>query len=224
MRSNEEIINLLDAKRKEQNMSLSELARRVGMAKSALSRYFNKTREFPLNKVEVFATALDLPSEYILGFDTKNDSTIETIYNQLNKENQQEVYNFAEHKLEEQNKKIVPLLGQTAANPTELGYCDTIHEETVEYNVPLKADCALIVKGDSMEPIYHDGNIVFYKSQPTVENGEMAIVEVDGDGVTLKRLYFNYEEDKIILRSLNKKYKDRELAPEQVRILGKVVK
>lgn len=55
MRTNDEIIDLLNQLRKEKNLSISELARRVGMAKSALSRYFNKTREFPLNRVDDFA-------------------------------------------------------------------------------------------------------------------------------------------------------------------------
>ncbi|EOS8032141.1 helix-turn-helix transcriptional regulator, partial [Enterococcus hirae] len=55
MRSNDEIVEIIDLKRKEKELSISELARRVGMAKSALSRYFNRTREFPLNRVEEFA-------------------------------------------------------------------------------------------------------------------------------------------------------------------------
>nr|WP_216682884.1 S24 family peptidase [Enterococcus innesii] len=94
----------------------------------------------------------------------------------------------------------------------------------MEYNVPEKADCALVVHGDSMEPDYHDGDIVFYKCQITIENGETAVVEINGDGVTLKKVYFNFDEDKVILRSLNDKYEDRELNPEEVRVLGKVIK
>lgn len=39
------------------------------MSKSALSRYFNKIREFPLSRVEDFARALGVSSEYILGFE-----------------------------------------------------------------------------------------------------------------------------------------------------------
>lgn len=40
MRTNDEIITIIKTSMKEQNMSLSELARRVGVAKSAVSRYF----------------------------------------------------------------------------------------------------------------------------------------------------------------------------------------
>lgn len=69
MRTNDEIITVIKTTLKEQNMSLSELARRVGMAKSAVSRYLNLTREFPLNRAEDFAKALHISTEYLLGFE-----------------------------------------------------------------------------------------------------------------------------------------------------------
>lgn len=49
MRNNAEIIELIKQICNEKRISLSELARRTGMAKSAISRYFNLTRGFPLN-------------------------------------------------------------------------------------------------------------------------------------------------------------------------------
>ena len=60
MRTNDEIITIIKTSMKEQNMSLSELARRVGVAKSAVSRYLNLTREFPLNRAEDFAKVLGI--------------------------------------------------------------------------------------------------------------------------------------------------------------------
>ncbi|MCL2559265.1 MAG: helix-turn-helix domain-containing protein [Turicibacter sp.] len=75
MRTNDEMIDLLAKLKEEKGLSLSELARRVGHAKSGLSRYFNKTREFPLNKVDVFAKALGVTPEYLLGFDTSKKQT-----------------------------------------------------------------------------------------------------------------------------------------------------
>ncbi|MEX5935714.1 helix-turn-helix domain-containing protein [Mammaliicoccus sciuri] len=68
MRTNDEIIDLMQKTLKEKNMSISELARQVGMAKSAVSRYMNKTREFPLNRAEDFAKALGISTGYLLGF------------------------------------------------------------------------------------------------------------------------------------------------------------
>lgn len=78
MRNNDEIVAYVDNLRKSQNMSLNELARATGLAKSSLSRYFNKTRDFPVNKVHLFAKALHTTSENILGFeldDSKTNST-----------------------------------------------------------------------------------------------------------------------------------------------------
>ena len=203
------------------------------LSKSHLSQYVNGKSSPDQHKLCLLAKTLNVGEAWLLGYDVpknvkkmtsiKTKPAIEKIYNQL-EPRQAKVYNFAERQLKEQKEKSVPLLGQTAANPKELSYGDTIYDETIETNVPKNADCALVVQGDSMEPEYQNGEIVFYKSQPTVENGEMAIVEINGDGVTLKKVYFNYDEDKVILRSLNNKYADRELNPDQVRILGKVVK
>lgn len=67
MHTNDEIIDLIKDLCEEKNISLSELARRVGQAKSGVSRYFNKTRTFPLNRADVYAKALDVSSEYLLG-------------------------------------------------------------------------------------------------------------------------------------------------------------
>lgn len=77
MRTNDEIITIIKTSMKEQNMSLSELARRVGVAKSAVSRYLNLTREFPLNRAEDFAKVLGIKTEYLLGFAEREESTIQ---------------------------------------------------------------------------------------------------------------------------------------------------
>ncbi len=223
MRTNEEIVAIIEAKTEEKGLSLSELARRVGMAKSAISRYFNRTREFPLNKVSEFARVLDLKPEYILGFE-EVEHNITHIYNQLTPPRQTKVYDFASRQLHEQNNKVVPLVGATAANPQALEYADTINDISINTDVPNSADCALVVRGNSMETDYMDGSIVFYKRQDVVENGELAIVEVEGDGVTFKKILFDYENQQLILRSLNPEYPDRVLKDTEYRIIGKVVK
>lgn len=67
MRTNDEIIDLIKALCEEKNISLSELARQTNMAKSGISRYFNKTRTFPLNRADAFANALGVTTEFLLG-------------------------------------------------------------------------------------------------------------------------------------------------------------
>lgn len=79
MRTNNEIIEIIQKHMKEQDVSISELARRVDMAKSAVSRYLNLTREFPLNRAEEFSKALHISTEYLLGFDKKVNNHIKIL-------------------------------------------------------------------------------------------------------------------------------------------------
>lgn len=199
----------------------NKLSADLGISYTTITDWI-KGKTYPrIDKIELLANYFGV-SKSDLVEDAVSD--ISTIYNQLDQKRQAKVYNFADRQLREQNKKVVPLVGQTAANPTELTYGDETYDETVETNVPKSADFALVVKGDSMEPIFADGSIVFYKQQDDVENGEIAVVEIDGNGVTLKKVYFNYDDETVILRSLNDKYEDRVLHPDEVRIIGKVVK
>lgn len=51
-----------------------------------------------------------------------------------------------------------------------------------EKAVPAKADFGIRVNGDSMEPVYHDGQIVWVQRCETLEPGEVGIFEYDGNG------------------------------------------
>ena len=66
-----------------------------------------------------------------------------------------------------------------------------------------KADFALYVRGDSMEPSYYDGDIIFIKSQPAVDNGQIGIFIYDDESYIKK---YSIQEDGAYLISLNKKY------------------
>lgn len=101
MRTNDEIIEILKEEALKKELSISELARRVEMAKATVFMYFNKTREFPLNRVEKFSKVLGVSSEYLLGFDNEH-SDITAIYNQLKPKRKIKVYKYAESELKEQ--------------------------------------------------------------------------------------------------------------------------
>lgn len=213
--------------RTEKRMSLEELASKVGTSKTTLSKYERALREPKITIINSVADVLGVSVDWLIGYEDNESKDISHIYNNLETKRQQKVYSFAENQLKEQNKisempKFIDVLGQTAAG-SALNYGDSDIEKKEFKTVPKGAQYALNVKGDSMEPLIQDGSIIFYKEQPNVENGEIAIVELEGDGVTCKKVYFNFDEDKIILRSLNEKYEDMELQDYQVRIIGKVV-
>lgn len=97
--------------------------------------------------------------------------------------------------------KKVPLLGTTAAGEPILseehfeGYVSTTED----------ADFCLRVHGDSMNGIgIYDKDIVFVKAQEEVESGQVAVVRINGDAVTLKRVYRN--DASVILQSENPDY------------------
>lgn len=116
----------------------------------------------------------------------------------------------------------VPLLGTIACGEPILA-AENI-EDNVEVPEHIHADFALRCKGDSMiNARIHDGDIVYIRQQPAVNNGEIAAVLI-GDEATLKRVYVY--EDHVVLQPENPAYeplvyfKD---AMQAVRILGKAV-
>ena len=97
-------------------------------------------------------------------------------------------------------------------------------EGYAELDIRVKADFALRCHGDSMINAHiFDGDLVFIRKQPDVENGEIAAVVIDGEA-TLKRVY-KYP-NRLELRPENPlfpvmQYEGAEL--DTIRIIGKAV-
>ena len=224
--------NELDRLMKQSDMSNEALGELVGVNRTTVSRWRSGERSPKMAKLSEIANVFNVDARIFVGEMPKSD--ISTIYNQLNEKRQAKVYNFASEQLAEQKQKNVldfPKKGKiptiknsaSAANPMELTYGDIVVEEEEFERVPSNADFAVPIIGDSMEPVIKNGQFVFVKEQPDVEDGEIAIVEIDGDGVTCKEVYKDYESQTIILRSINELYEDRVVSPEQIRIIGKVI-
>lgn len=203
MRSNDEIIDLLEELRDERNLSISELARRTGMAKSAVSRYFNRTREFPLNRVNEFARALNVKPEYILGLDFPKPSNMVKMEKIIN----------------------VPVIGVIAAGTPILA------EQNIEEYIPVLASMVpsgdlmcLSVDGDSMAPGIPNQSNVIIRLQQDVEEGEIAAVLLNGDTeATLKRV--KRQNGMMMLISDNQNYQPIIVTKDfPARIIGKAVK
>ena len=85
---------------------------------------------------------------------------------------------------------------------------------------------ALKIKGDSMEPKFSEGDVVIVQQQSTVENGDIAVVLVNGDDATVKKFYRSNSGIKLI--SINPAYDPFFFTPDEVntlpvQIIGKVV-
>lgn len=117
-----------------------------------------------------------------------------------------------------------PLLGDIACG--EPIYADEHRESYIMSGTEIQADFCLRAKGDSMTGArILDGDIVFIKSMPVVENGAIAAVII-GDEATLKRVYWYPDEKRLRLQAENPAYRTMEfIGPEldTVRILGRAV-
>lgn len=94
--------------------------------------------------------------------------------------------------------------------------------ETIKYPVPVpNHDIALRVNGNSMEPMFHDGDVVFVKKTPEVHHGSIIIIIVN-DNAYIKKLYRRGSEVRLI--SLNPQYEDIILNPDDtIEIIGNVI-
>lgn len=200
MKTNREVVELVKKLTEEQNMSMSELGRRVGIAKSAISRYFNGTRELPLNKIGDFASVLHTTPDYLLGIDYEPPKP--------------------------QGLKI-PVLGTVAAGVPISAVEDILDYEEVPQSWENQGEFfALKIKGDSMEPRMESGDVVIVKQQPDANSGDTVIVLVNGDDATCKKL--QKTDNGIMLVSTNHKYPPMFYSTEDIQtkpvvILGKVV-
>lgn len=241
MRTNSEIVDIIIDLCNQKGWSLSEFARKLNLPKSSISRYFNKSRQLPINKINLFSDVLGVSSEYLLGIQTiasdrnKTQNELLNVYNKLETKRQTKVYDYATEQLKEQkivnmsdyieeetNWYEVKFYGSISAG-TGL-YLDDEQVETINFSsnmVPNGTDFCLKVNGDSMESMFHDGDYVFIKRETDFRNGTIGAVIVNGEAY-LKKIYIT--DNSIRLVSLNKKYNDITVSEDDtLKYVGTVV-
>ena len=218
----------------QKGWSLSEFARKLNLPKSSISRYFNKSRQLPINKINLFSDVLGVSPEYLLGIQTiasdrsKTQNELLNVYNKLDSKRQSKVYDYASRQLDEQNgiqeDKVVYLVRGRQSAAGSMIYVDDVDAEMgvlPSSIVPNGANELVQITGDSMEPIIKKGSEVYLRYQPTVEDGEIAIVRVEDEGVTCKYLFRDGEN--IVLKPENSKYDDIVVDANKVSVIGKLL-
>ena len=197
--------------RENANISQQTLADKIGISKSSINMYERGEREPGLETLEAIADFFNCDMDYLLG---KSDTRNKYIASRS--------IPSTSNIVPLPQTKAIPLLGSIACGEPILA------EENIESYVKLAkdipADFALRCKGDSMiNARIFDGDIVYIRQQPDVENGEIAAVLIDNEA-TIKRVY-KYPH-RIELRAENPTVKPFEISDEEmntVRILGKAV-
>ncbi len=121
----------------------------------------------------------------------------------------------------------IPVLGYVRAGIPIEAVEDILDYEEISQEMASQGEYfALSIKGDSMEPRITEGDVVIVRKQSIVENGELAVVLVNGNDATVKKFYKN--ENGVTLLSTNPSYDPFYYSKEDVeklpiKVIGKVV-
>ena len=100
-------------------------------------------------------------------------------------------------------------------------YLNDVRVEQIELPIDVDADFVIPIKGDSMEPDYHDGDLVFIQTSVELNDGVIGVFNYNGDAY-IKQLVI--DKDQAYLHSLNPAYKDMPITTDtDFRIIGEVV-
>ena len=195
--------DIMRVRRQELGLTLEEVGDYVGVGKSTVRKWEHGDIEnMKRDKIALLSKILKLsPLTFITG---------------------EVEYGTPDNIIPLPKMKKIPLLGTIACGEPILA-AENI-EALISADENLNADFALRCKGDSMiNARIFDGDIVYIREQPDVEDGEIAAVLI-GEEATLKRVY-KYPS-KVVLRPENPLYDDMIYSKEEmneVRILGKAV-
>jgi repressor LexA len=149
--------------RTTKGMTQEQVAGLLGVHRTTYNRYEKGLRSPDLETVSKLATIFGVTTDYLLG----------------SKPNEQDPDQI----------RLIPLLGSVPAG-TPIEAIEDIEEYIDIYPRFVKHGelFALRVQGDSMEPDLRNGDIVVIEKQEYVENGQIAVVRVNGEDFTIKRV------------------------------------
>lgn len=203
-----EIKDILSQRRKELNLTMKQVADRVGVSEGTISRWESgKIADMRRDKIMAYAQALNISPAVIMGWDDINSlsSTQKPAYTGMR----------------------IPVLGRVAAGIPIDAIEDILDWEDISDDMSKTGRFfGLRIKGDSMQPRIIEGDVVIVRCQPDAESGDIVIVQVNGDTATCKRL--SKHESGISLISFNPSYPPMVYTNEQIEqlpvtIIGKVV-
>ena len=199
--------DLICKRRLELGMTMKELANKVGVSEATISRWESgDIANMRRDKIALLARALNVTPAYLMGWDIPSKNSLP------------EYDNIFPLRL-----KKFRLLGDIACGKPILA---NEEYDYIKAGADIQADFCLRAEGDSMIGArIHNGDIVFIREQPMVENGEIAAVIIN-DEATLKRWYYYPDKHKLMLVAENPKYEPLVYLGEElneVKCLGKAI-
>jgi repressor LexA len=197
----------------ERGLRQEDIGKIVHAGKSTVSQWENNIHVPDLETVTKIVAALNIPLDYLLG---RTDSR----FGDRAAEEAQVPYSH------HANLRLIPVLGIIRAGDPLFAYENIIGYEPVNADEIKNGDYFFLkVTGDSMSgpgSRIQEGDLVLVKKQDYIENGQIAVVLVNSDEATLKRVYVQGEQ--YILQADNPKYPPMAVSAKELKIIGRVLK
>lgn len=183
--------------RKLRNLTQKELGEKIGVKHNTISSYENGANEPEQNLLFKIANALDV---------SINDLFPETTSKGVR----------------------IPILGYVIAGVPIDAVEDILGYEEISADLSRTGEFfCLRIKGDSMEPTFTSGDIIVVRQQPDVESNEIAVVLVNGEEGTVKRIKKSPSGITLIGDNVSSFlptfYSNQEIEELPVRIIGKII-
>lgn len=199
-----DVASRIKARRTQLGLTLEEVGNAVGVGKSTVRKWESGViTRIGSDKIDLLARALKVTPAELMGWEESSSFSLPSNVRRISGA----------------TVRTIPMLGEIAAGRPIMA----LQEYEYYVDCPAKADFALTVRGDSMQPTYLDGDVVYIRAQDDVDDSQVAAVIID-DHATLKHVY--HIPNGLMLISDNPAYPPlRMTCPEHesIRILGLVV-
>ena len=204
---------ILAENRKKKGYSQSDLVdllsqEGIQVTTKAISKWETNAREPALHVFLTLCQLLDIEDIYESFFGENPYN----IMSGLNEEGRNKLIEFAD--ILKDSKKFSPLSAKIIPFHVKETY-------DVGHLAPEQTDFGVRISGDSMEPLYHTGDVAWIQKKDSLANGEIGIFYLNGN-TYIKELHD--EPDGVYLISLNQKYRPIQvLESDSFKIFGKVI-
>lgn len=188
--------------------SQAELAKKIGTTQQQIARYESGENDVKSSVILKLSSALGVTVTYLLGME--------------------DAISFIKPK--PSSGLALPVVGRIAAGTPREAIAQSGETHEVPDTIYYEHEHAffLVVAGNSMNRLFPEGALVLVDPDEEVRNGDVAVVFVNGDDATLKRVYFDGDSVRLVPESFDPEYRERVIDRSDpdaplVRIVGKAV-
>ena len=194
--------------RKAKRYSQAEVSRMLGVTQQAVGKWETGRSTPDPQTVAHLAEILDTPTDVLLGLRKESGAASAVGRNAFSRYTESQI----------------PVVGTVRAGYGALAFEEDYGKEYARVKDP-SSYFYLVVRGDSMEPRIHDGDLALVHRQDTLENGDLGVLIYGDEGEgTLKR--YLQRGNCVVLQPFNPAYKEMVIKGEELNhlhIAGRVV-